>query len=102
MKNTLFKMVYAAFLLAFPVLGFAQAGGGLAAGTDVADTVRVWAYGLLGVVVLIYMIYKVFRALFEKETWGDVAQGMVYCALAGGIMVGADYMWSIWGSGSAL
>lgn len=102
MKKTFFNVVYAAFLLSFPMLSFAQAGGGLDAGTTALDGFRVWAYGFLAVVVVVYMLYKVMMALLQKETWGDVAQGLGYCAIAGGIMVAADFMWSIWGSGSAI
>lgn len=102
MKKTAFTFAYAAFLMMVPVLGYAQAGGGLAAGVDALDGFRLAAYGALAVFVLLYMLYKVLMAFLQKETWGDVAQGLLYCAIAGGIMVAADYAWSVWGTGSAL
>lgn len=93
------KALYAAFLLSIPALGYAQ---GLQAGTDMADEFRIWAYGFLGIAVVIYMLYKVFMALISKESWADVMQGLGYCAVAGGIMVAADFMWSIWGDSQVL
>lgn len=102
MKKTAFNIAYAAFLMMVPALGFAQAGGGLSAGVDALDGFRMAAYGALAVFVLVYMLYKVLMAFLQKESWGDVAQGLLYCAIAGGIMVAADYAWSVWGSGSAL
>lgn len=95
------KVLYAALLMSIPMFSYAQTGG-LEAGTTVADNFRVWAYGFLGIAVVIYMLYKVMMALISKETWSDVMQGLGYCAVAGGIMVAADFMWGIWGDGSAI
>ncbi|REC93322.1 hypothetical protein C8D72_3481 [Kushneria indalinina DSM 14324] len=66
------------------------------------DDFRVWAYGALAIGCLIYMLYQVSMALLQKQPWADVLMGLVYCAIAGGIMVAADFAWSIWGTGGAL
>ncbi len=82
-----------------PVPAFAQ---GLDEASNVLDDFRLWAYGALAIFCLIYMLYRVTMAFIEKHSWGDVFQGLGYCAIAGGIMVAADFMWQVWGSGSAL
>lgn len=86
-------------MLLVPLPAFAQ---GLEDASEAMDEFRTWAYGALAIACLIYMLYRVTMALLEKHSWGDVFQGLGYCAIAGGIMVAADFMWSIWGSGSAL
>ena len=37
-------------------------------------------------------------ALLERQSWGDVAVGLGHVAIAGGIVVAAEFMWAIWGS----
>lgn len=93
-------MVAAAPLL--PMTAMAAGGGGLDQATQAMDEFRTWAYGALAIGCLIYMLYKVTMAFLEKHSWGDVFQGLAYCAIAGGIMVAADFMWNIWGEGGAL
>ena len=77
----------------FPVLA-----GGLDDATTAANEIKTWAYTFLGVVVFIFLIYKVVMALMEKETWGDVLAGLGKVALAGGVIVAAEWAWAIFGS----
>lgn len=71
---------------------------GLANATSAVTAIKTWAYGFLGVVVFVYLIYKVVMALMEKETWGDVLGGLGKVALAGGVIVAAEWAWAIFGS----
>ena len=45
-----------------------------------------------------FLIYKVVMALMDKETWGDVLAGLGKVALAGGVIVAAEWAWAIFGS----
>lgn len=91
----IYNVLFAAFVMLVPVFGFAQ---GLDAASDRLDEFRVWAYGFLAIACLVYMLYKVVMALLERQAWGDVAVGLGHVAIAGGIIAGAEFMWSIWGS----
>lgn len=77
---------------------FNVAHAGLDAATDEANEVKLWAYGFLGVLCFIYLIYLVVMTLLDKRQWGDVLQGVGYVALAGGIIVAGEWAWAIWGS----
>ncbi|PCD85637.1 conjugal transfer protein [Vibrio mediterranei] len=74
------------------------AAGGLPQATTFLSEITSWAYGFLGTATLLYCIYLVVMALLEKKQWGDVFIGMGKTAAAGGVIVAATYMWSIWGS----
>lgn len=93
-KRNVFLLL-ALLALFFPMVASAQ---GLDAASSALDEFRVWAYGFLAIVVLVYILYKVMMAFLEKQSWGDVAVGLGYVALAGGIIVAAEFMWAIWGS----
>lgn len=94
------SIAFAGAALAMPSLAFAA--GGLDEGKQALDAFRIWAYSILAIICLIYIMYKVVMALFEKHQWADVVQGLIYCAVAGGIMAAADFFWSIWGSGMSV
>lgn len=91
------RYVLAMFAMCFVNFAFA-AGGGLAAATTQATTIKTWAYGFLGVCVFIYLIYLVIMALLDKRQWSDVAVGVGYVAIAGAIIVLGEWAWSVWGS----
>lgn len=69
---------------------------GLDSGTEVATNFRKWFYSLLGIGAGIYMIYLIIMAKANKKTWSDVGMGFVHCAVAGGAITGADFMFNIW------
>jgi len=71
---------------------------GLEEATKAASDIKTWAYSFLGVTVFIFLIYKVVMALMEKETWGDVLAGLGKVALAGGVVVAAEWAWAIFSS----
>lgn len=87
---------FAISLLLLPSL--AMAASGLAAGTNMLTTIRVWGYSALGVGCSIYMIYRVANCLLERDQWGSVAVGLGHCAIAGGVVAAADAAWAVWGS----
>jgi hypothetical protein len=72
--------------------------GGLADATSAVNEIKTWGYSFLGAVVFVFLIYKVVMALLEKETWGDVLTGLGKVALAGGVIVAAEWAWAIFGS----
>lgn len=74
------------------------AAGGLDEAIHWVDEIISWAYAFLGSASLLFCIYLVIMALIEKKQWADVFVGMGKVAVAGGILIGADYAWSIWGS----
>lgn len=77
---------------------FAFAAAGLVEASNQIKEIKEWAYAFLGIVVFVYLIYLVIMALLDKKQWADVLQGLMYVALAGGIVVGGEWAWSIWGS----
>jgi Kef-type K+ transport system membrane component KefB len=76
---------------------FANAGG-LDDATTAVNTIKVWAYGFLGAVCFVYLIYNVIMALAEKKQWGDVLMALGKVAVAGAVIVLGEWAWSIWGS----
>lgn len=85
-------------LMAVFGVNYAMAAGGLQEATDQVGEIKTWAYGLLGVGVFVYLIYNVIMALLDKKQWADVLMALVYVAIAGGVIVGGEWAWSIWGS----
>lgn len=88
------------FLLIVATLGmFMVASPALAAGglesldkaTDALEDISKWLYAFVGVGAVVYIIYLVGMALFEKKQWSDVGMGLGYCAIAGGIVMAAEW-----------
>ncbi len=71
---------------------------GLDDGTTALSDIQTWGYTFLGVACTVYCIYLVVMALLEKKQWGDVFMGIAKTACGGGIVVGASWAWTIWGS----
>jgi len=74
---------------------FAGTLGGLQKATSVAKDVRDGMYALLGVGVFLYLIYLAIMAFTEKKTWADFGWGVVYVAVAGGIIAIGEWAWSL-------
>jgi uncharacterized membrane protein len=72
--------------------------GGLDEATKAVEEIKASAYTFLGVVVFLFLIYKVIMALMDKETWGDVLGALGKVALAGGILVAGEWAWQIFGT----
>lgn len=67
---------------------------GLAKAESSLNEIKDWAYAILGIGVFLYLIYLVIMALINKGTWADVGMGVVYVAIAGGVLVLGDWAWS--------
>ena len=91
-KQSVAVFLAVVFTMLCPSLVFA---GGLDAATAQASAIKTWAYGFLGVIVFIYLIYHVVMAMAEKEQWVDVLMALGKVAVAGGILVGGAWAWSI-------
>lgn len=96
-----FRSNMAKFFLTFAgmfAMQYAMAAGGLDQATTEATNIKTWAYGFLGVGVFIYLIWNVVMALLDKKPWADVLIAVGYVAIAGAVIVLAEWAWSIWGS----
>lgn len=67
---------------------------GLKKAEGAIDEIKDWAYAILGVGVFIYLIYLVIMALINKGSWADVGLGVVYVAVAGGVLLLGEWAWS--------
>ncbi|WP_258086636.1 TrbC/VirB2 family protein [Xenorhabdus bovienii] len=85
------------FMFAFAFVIFtnpALAAGGLGnlnKATDGLQEIADWLYIFVGVGAVLYMIWLVGMALFEQKQWTQVAIGLGHCAMAGGVVLGADW-----------
>ena len=75
-----------------------MAAGGLEEATDAIRTFQVWLYGFLAVGSIAYLIYNVILAMLDMKQWGQVLVDVGKVALAGGVVVLANWAWSIWGA----
>ncbi|MBI6621563.1 hypothetical protein YA0783_25070 [Pseudomonas corrugata] len=93
-KTLIVYLMFGLFNYAF------AAGGGLNAFNSEATSWKTWGYSVLGIICMIYLMYNVVMAMWDKKQWSDVVMALVYTAAAGGILVAGAYMWAIWGSGN--
>lgn len=71
------------------------AAGGLPAATDAANNLKTWLYGFVGICAFLYLLYNITMAFAERKQWSDVGMALVYCAIAGGALVGGEWAMSI-------
>lgn len=83
-------------LVMFPSL--ALAAGGLDTGTQATTSFKSWMYTMLGVIGAGFMIWRFIQAMADKRPWMDVFVAFIICAAAGGVIVGYEYVWGLWGS----
>jgi hypothetical protein len=79
-------------LCAFPAFS-----AGLEDATDAVNEIKDWAYIFLGAFIFVFLIYHVIMAMMDKETWADVMMALVKVAIAGGVIVAAEWAWAIFG-----
>ncbi|WP_353747738.1 hypothetical protein, partial [Shigella sp. FJ200801] len=83
-----FLFVCAFFIASNPAL--AAGVGGLNKGTNFIGELRLWAYGFVGGVALLHILWKVFQAYTEMDSWAGVLKSLMYAAIAGGCVVAAE------------
>ncbi|HBL8800458.1 TPA: hypothetical protein LTW37_005179, partial [Escherichia coli] len=54
-----------------------------------------WAYGFVGGVALLHILWKVFQAYTEMDSWAGVLKSLMYAAIAGGCVVAAEACYQI-------
>ncbi len=65
--------------------------GGLDSATDALSEIKTWLFGFVGLSALVYLLYMVLMAFLERKSWSEVALALVYCAIAGGAVVGGTW-----------
>lgn len=73
------------------------AGGGLQAGTDLMNELKIWGYGFIASAALVYILYTVGMALMERKQWSDVGMALFYSSVAGGCILAGEFMHDLWG-----
>lgn len=86
----LFMFAFAFFIFANPALA-AGGLGNLNKATDALQELVDWMYILVGIGALGYLIYLCIMAFMEKKQWSDVGMGVVYCSVAGAIVMLGDW-----------
>lgn len=74
---------------------YAFAAGGLSAGTNALTEIKFWLFTIIGVGALCYLCYNIGMAFMERKSWGDVGMAGLYCSIAGGALVGGNWMLNI-------
>lgn len=74
---------------------FAAGVGGLDKGTSFIGDLRLWAYGFVGGVALLHILWKVFQAYTEMDSWSGVLKSLMYAAIAGGCVIAAEACYQI-------
>lgn len=69
--------------------------GGLDKGTNFIGDLRLWAYGFVGGVALLHILWKVFQAYTEMDSWSGVLKSLMYAAIAGGCVIAAEACYQI-------
>jgi hypothetical protein len=85
------KSALGAFFICAVISTPAFAGGGLDAATDALTTIKTWLFTFVGVAALVYLLYCCGMAFAERKTWSEVGMALIYCALAGGAVVGGTW-----------
>lgn len=72
---------------------FAANGGldSLDKATNALKDILSWLKGFVVVASILYIVYLVVMAIAEKKAWSDVTMGLVYCAIAGGVVMGGEW-----------
>lgn len=95
-NRNVFFMLLSCFMAALMVSEPALAGvGGLDKGTSFIGELRLWAYGFVGGVALLHILWKVFQAYTEMDSWSGVLKSLMYAAIAGGCVIAAEACYQI-------
>ncbi|WP_230478710.1 hypothetical protein [Enterobacter asburiae] len=95
-NKNVFIMLLSCLMAALMVSEPALAGvGGLDKGTSFIGELRLWAYGFVGGVALLHILWKVFQAYTEMDSWSGVLKSLMYAAIAGGCVIAAEACYQI-------
>ncbi|WP_242508230.1 hypothetical protein [Yersinia pestis] len=95
-NRSIFFMLLSCLMAALMVSEPALAGvGGLDKGTSFIGELRLWAYGFVGGVALLHILWKVFQAYTEMDSWSGVLKSLMYAAIAGGCVIAAEACYQI-------
>lgn len=95
-NRNIFFMLMSCFMATLMVSVPALAGvGGLDKGTSFIGELRLWAYGFVGGVALLHILWKVFQAYTEMDSWSGVLKSLMYAAIAGGCVIAAEACYQI-------
>lgn len=95
-NRNIFFMLLSCLMAALMVSEPALAGvGGLDKGTSFIGELRLWAYGFVGAVALLHILWKVFQAYTEMDSWSGVLKSLMYAAIAGGCVIAAEACYQI-------
>lgn len=86
-------LFFGALVVCDPVI--AAGVGGLDKGTSFIGDLRLWAYGFVGGVALLHILWKVFQAYTEMDSWSGVLKSLMYAAIAGGCVIAAEACYQI-------
>lgn len=85
------KSALGAFFICAIASAPAFAGGGLDAATSALTDIKTWLFTFVGIAALVYLLYCCGMAFAERKTWSEVGMALIYCALAGGAVVGGTW-----------
>lgn len=86
------KLQLVIFTLLMSFISVASAGGGLQAGTNALEEFKTWLFSIAGIGALVYLIYNITMAFMERKQWNEVGMAFLYCSVAGGALVGGNWM----------
>lgn len=84
----------ATFLAVNPA--FADGLASLEKATTALQDILSWLKVFVVVASVLYITYLVVMAIAEKKSWSDVMMGLVYCAIAGGVVMGGEWASELW------
>ncbi len=94
-NRNMFFMLLSCLFTALMFSEPAFAIGGLDKGTSFIGELRLWAYGFVGGVALLHILWKVFQAYTEMDSWSGVLKSLMYAAIAGGCVIAAEACYQI-------
>ncbi|MDB0573486.1 hypothetical protein LBW59_22315 [Ralstonia solanacearum] len=86
----IFAALFAGLLSSAPA-----SAGGLDAGTQAANTFKLWFYGFAGICASIYLLWVGLEIWGEKARWIDFAHAVGKVAGVGAVIVIAPWAWTL-------
>ena len=97
---SLTSIAKAIFILAAAMISHsAFALGGLDTANNTIIEIRNGIYLAVGSFAGLYLLVMVVLVKLEKKSWGDLFSGMMYVAIAGGIVLLSTWLFSLFANG---